>query len=232
MIIDKMKRMGQQGFTILEVSIASAVFSVILLVALVSFTAIGRLFFKGISANQTQEATAQIMQDINGNFQAAANISPQLSGNGYNYYCIGSSRYTYQLWKQIDLDASPDHSASSGNFGLLKDNLPGGSACAAPCDDISGSVVCGAGTLKLNSPTELLGQKMRLAKFQVAPSSTGSNLYNVSLWVAYGDDDALSYTSTGGTPDYSTASCSNQSGYQEYCSISKIDTAIYRGLAF
>lgn len=223
---------NQRGFTIVEISIASGVFAVILLVALVSFTSIGKLFYKGVSIAQTQQTTAEIMQDINGNFQAAANVSPKMTGNGYNYYCIGSNRYTYQIWKQVDLDNTADHS-SSGNFGLLKDSLPGGTACAAPCSDTS-AALCGAGTLRLSSPTELLGQKMRLAQFDITQPQPGTNpsLYNIVMKVVYGDDAALTYSSSGGVPDYTSAACLDQKSTQDFCSISTVNTTVYRGLAF
>ncbi|MDB5160777.1 MAG: hypothetical protein JWO96_157 [Candidatus Saccharibacteria bacterium] len=226
-----MKRVAQGGFTLVEVSIASTIFSVVLLVALTSFFTIGRLFYKGVSITQTQEAASQVLQDINGNFQAAGNVSPAQSGNGYNYYCIGNSRYTYNVNHMVNIDdvnhASP---ASGGTFGILKDTLPGSSACAVPCNDDPSAGTCAAGTVKLNNPVELLGHKMRVEKFDVTSSASSSNLYNISLVIAYGDDSVLTYSTT--PPDYSGVSCVSDPRAQQFCSISRIDTAVYRGLSY
>jgi hypothetical protein len=212
-----------------EVSIASTVFSIVLLVALTSFFTIGRLFYKGVSITQTQDAITQLYQDINGNFQSAASISPPQTGNGYSYYCVGNARYTYKIHNMVSLDVAPDH-APNGNFGILKDILPGNSsACAVPCND-QGSTVCSPGTAKFDKPIELLGQKMRIEKFNI--QSNGASLYDISLVVAYGDDDVLEYAIPGPPPDYSSVACKNDSSSQQFCSVSRLNTAIYRGLGY
>ena len=145
------------GFTIVELLIATAVFSVVLMTALTGFLQIGRLFYQGVSNTQTQAVTSQIFEDTVGNFQTAANVSPAQSASGYTYYCIGSARYTYNIGKKVSLSDSPNHSspAGGGNFGMLKDVLPGATACATPCDDL-GSSPCSAGAnlliLRQDSP--------------------------------------------------------------------------------
>jgi len=214
------------GFTIIELLIATAVFSIILLVAQTSFLHIGHLFYKGISITQTQDVADHIFQDINGNFQTAANVSgsQNSSAGGYDYYCIGNSRYTYRINNEISLDSTtPDHS-STGNFGILKDVLPGSSACATPCDDTIGNA-CPSGTVRLNKPVELLGDKMRVEQFNISQSTSTSSLYNVAIVLAYGDDNTLTYSTPG---DFSTVSCQGDS-QNNFCAVSSINTAVYKG---
>lgn len=229
-----MKRSAEKGFTIAEVSIATAVFSVILLIALTIFFAIGRLFYKGVSVSQTQEVAQQIYQDITGNFQGAANVSYNQTGNGYSYHCVGNVRYTYNLDNEVNLDSAPNHAApdptnpsQGGNFGILKDTLTGnGSACAAPCDDTHASVICSPPNVKFNNPQELLGQRMRVSQFNVTQSATSPNLYNVSLVIAYGDNDVMDRTNP------QNPVCITGARGSEFCSVSRINTSVFRGLNF
>ena len=225
MLIPKMKRADGQGFTIVELLIATAIFAVVLLVAQTSFVQIGHLFYKGVSITQTQDVADHIFQDINGNFQTAPNVGGGVNSpsGGYDYYCIGNSRYTYRINNEVDLSAAPDHSAS-GNFGILKDTLQGsGSACATPCNDLSG--ICAAGTVKLNNPVELLGNKMRVEQFNVSQSTTTSNLYNLAIVLAYGDNNTLTYSNPA---DYSTVACQGDA-QNNFCAVSRINTAVYKG---
>jgi prepilin-type N-terminal cleavage/methylation domain-containing protein len=222
----KTKINKMNGFTIVELLIATVVFAVVLLVAQASFLQIGHLFYRGVSINQTQETADHIFQDINGNFQSAPSVGGGLnSPGGYNYYCIGNIRYTYRINNEVNANApSADHSPS-GNFGVIKDILPGaGAACATPCSDTSGSP-CPAGTVKLQSPVEMLGNRMRIEKFDIPSPPPGSNLYNVSIVLAYGDDNTLTYHTPG---DFSTVACQGDA-HNDFCAVSSINTAIYKG---
>jgi len=222
---------SERGFTIAEVSIASAIFSVILLIALAIFFGIGRLFYKGISVSQTQEVTQQIYQDIVGNFQGAASVSPQMEGNSYTYYCVGNTRYTLNFNNEVDLNNPESHAppSSGGNFGILKDTLPGnGSACDPPCNDQSGT--CGSGVQKFQNPTELLGQNMRISRFSIAQvTGANPNLYTVSITVAYGDTDLLDGVDGA---DTTNPKCKGDIHGSEFCSVNNISTTVYRGLNF
>jgi len=225
MLKGKMKRADGHGFTIVELMIATAVFAVVLMVAQTSFMHIGHLFYKGVSITQTQDVMDHIFQDINGNFQAAASVSgSQDSGvGGYDYYCVGGTRYTYRIDHEVDSSAAADHSAT-GNFGILKDKLPGSTACATPCPD-TGSVTCASGTVKFNNPIEMLSNKMRVEQFNLAQSTTTSNLYNVALVLAYGDDNTLTYNTPA---DKSTVACQGDT-QNNFCAVSRLNTTVYRG---
>ncbi|MEX1995563.1 MAG: prepilin-type N-terminal cleavage/methylation domain-containing protein [Candidatus Saccharimonadales bacterium] len=211
------------GFTIAELLIATAIFSVILTGALVGFIQIGRMFYKGVSLTQTQDATKQVINSLRENIQLAASVSASQTGGGYSYYCVGNHRYTYKLGQKVELSDSPNH-AATGNFGLLHDILPGSSACATPC-----AANCGDGAVAFNNPTELLGNKMRLGKFDIIqpdPSKT-PGLYNLDIAVVYGEDDILNYTNKN---DPSTAYCSGSLTNQQFCAVNKLSTTVYRGL--
>lgn len=228
----KMKRADGQGFTIVELLIATAVFAVVLLVAQVSFVQIGHLFYKGVSITQTQDTADHIFQDVSGNFQTAASVNYSPPGSTYHYICIGNTRYTYNINREVDTTASQaDHSPydpvtkAGGNFGILKDVLHGGGgACATPCNDTS-SASCPAGSVKLTNPVELLGNKMRVEQFDVSQIAPTSNLYRISIVLAYGDDDTLTYKDSG---DFSTVTCQGDSN-NNFCAVSRINTSVYKG---
>lgn len=211
------------GFTIAELLIATAIFSVILTGALVGFIQIGRMFYKGVSLTQTQDTTKQVINSLRENIQLAANVSAPQSGGGYSYYCVGNHRYTYKLAQMVELSDTPNRTAA-GNFGLLHDTLPGSTACATPC-----SASCDDGAVGFNKPTELLGNKMRLGRFDILqpdPAKT-PDLYSLDVLVVYGADDVLSYTKQG---DPSTAYCSGSLNNQQFCAVNRLSTSVYRGL--
>jgi prepilin-type N-terminal cleavage/methylation domain-containing protein len=209
---------GQDGFTISEVSIATSVFAVVLLVALVSFFGISKLFYKGVSVTRTQEVASNILSDVQGDFRNAASVSILNSNNGYKYYCIGDSRYTINVGPKIDLNAATNH-APSGNYGILKDSIPSGS-CPVPCDD--SFPVC-SGQRFNNTTTELLGQNMRVAQFDIQ-TLPNTSLFTVTITVAYGDDDLFDYTNPANP---STISCKGAAADQ-YCSVARVSTSVVK----
>lgn len=212
------------GFTVTELMIATAVFAVVLVLAQASFLQIGRLFYRGVSLSNTQETADHILQDVSGSFQNAVIISPGNPGD-YTYYCIGNARYTYKIDNEISTDATPNHSATNGNYGILKDILPGsGGACKMPCDDTSADA-CPANSKKLNKPVEMLGDKMRVEQFDITPSAPTSSLYSINIVVAYGDNNTLEYSSPG---DLSTVRCQGSS-YNSFCATARVSTAVYQG---
>jgi prepilin-type N-terminal cleavage/methylation domain-containing protein len=223
---------GSKGFTIIELLIATSIFAVVLIVALGGFYGIGQLFYKGVTASQTQVIAQDILNDISGKVQLAASVSPLQQGNGYNYFCAGGNRYTFIINQKVDLSATPDYSAG-GNFGLVKDNLLGAGACAAPCTSS-----CPGGSVPINdasNPTELLGDNMRIDQLdiEIPYDSSGlfnPNLYNIKMVVVYGDDSALDYTVTSPTTDYSTVFCTGSSNQQQFCSVDRLNTNVYRGI--
>src|SRR4051812_41724755 len=160
---------NQKAFTIVELMIATSVFAVVLLTALAAFTQIGHLFYKGVSVTQTQNTATQITQDINGYFKTASNVyipSTPYSNSTYNYYCVGSARYTYKINSlYLTSNVPANYNPSTGNYALLKDIMPGSSACASPC--IPPGTSNPAGCTSFTKPVELLGNNMRLGEFSI-----------------------------------------------------------------
>src|SRR5581483_9172525 len=58
------KKYNSKGFTITELVIATAVFSVVLMLGVVGFVQIGKQFYKGVSVSQTRDIASQIMNAI------------------------------------------------------------------------------------------------------------------------------------------------------------------------
>lgn len=230
--MNRLNRTGN-GFTIIELLIATTVFSVVLLGALSGFIEIGNLFYKGVSNINTQQTANQVLQDISGQFQTNSNFSrtpltqvlPTSDQSTYAYYCIGNTRYTYTINHELDVSATPNYSplGGGGNFALLKDTLPGSTGCGTPCPPAQQT--CPAGSARFNNPIEMLGDNMRLSEFEITPAASGSNFYNVSIVVAYGTDDMLSNIDTP-----STISCNSADNTDEFCSVSRLDTSVFKGL--
>lgn len=212
-----------QGFTIVELTIATLIFSIILVVAMASFIGIGRVYYKGRSLTETQAIAQQVVSQTSADMQFASDIVTNVvngttgipTGVGSQYVCFGNVRYTFNLYQKVDTD-----NISANHFGLLRDTMPGTYPCASPF---------GAGSIPFSSPTEVLSAKMRLSRFDITPSknAAGGNvtdLWDLNVIVAYGDDEVLT------NPGAANVACDSNLKSSQFCSVSRQTTSVSRGL--
>ncbi len=171
----KMSTHNSDGFTIIELLIASSVFSVILLLAATGLIQLGRLYQKGVVRSQTQEVARSAMINISEaiQFKGGGVSAIQATGDTQGY-CIENKRISYRPNRKI-----VEGTATSPNtkYALVIDTLPGCSASSF-AQDLSGNSATG---------NELLSVNMRVTELLITEPSSG--LYNVSLKIAYGNDD-------------------------------------------
>lgn len=216
-------RSSGRGFTIVELTIATTIFATVLLVGLASFLGVSRVYYKGLSITQTQAIAQQVLTQLSGDIQFAPTVVTNTPNTGFptgsgssQFICLGNVRYTYNLYKEVSL---ADHD-NQAKFGLLRDILSGTTGCNSPF---------GTGGTPLNNPVELLGNKMRLSKFDVTAAKNQSgnpvtNLWDMGVTVAFGDDDALQ------NPDNSNVTCNANLKATQFCSVSTQNTTVSRGL--
>lgn len=227
----KTKRtIGNKGFTLLELMIATIVFSVILLASTTIVLQISRMYYKGVVTNRTQETTRRITDEIAQQIQFGGGeiiTSPPNASRAFvdgaltvQAFCIGNQRYSYAVNAKVTSSTpAGTYNPSAGHqlqHGLWRDTIASGGACTP---------------LDLSQPTppgssadgqELLGQNMRLSdKFSLA--CLGSRgVCNLTVSVLYGDDDLLV---TWPNP----TRCGNVTGSQ-WCAASTINTQIFKRL--
>jgi prepilin-type N-terminal cleavage/methylation domain-containing protein len=227
------KVVNGQGFTIIELMVATVVFSVTLLVLTQGILQIGHIYYKGVTSSRTQEAARSIADDVTQAIQFyGGTILPSGSSSMKNGEvegaCIGSRRYSYIPGKQI---TDTEHR-------FVGDIASGGCAVgtkARSIDEMKTGLPGTSGT----SPQEFLGDKMRIADFDVTPIAGSEDLYNVKIRVAFGDDDLLcsptgntnecSDSSVANSPNKPDVVCRSVAGSQ-FCSISEVNTTVQRRL--
>lgn len=91
------------GFTIIELLIASAVFSIVLVMLVAVFIQIGRIYYKGVNLTSTQDSARSALQGIENDIAFAQTAPPAVSAasSGSGSFCIGGHRYAYYLGSQV-----------------------------------------------------------------------------------------------------------------------------------
>lgn len=216
------------GFTIVELIIATTVFSTVLMASLFGFFHIGRLYYKGVTITQTQQSSRAVLNQVLTDIQQAADGSVSFRSeldsvkdeqdNTYQrfYYCVGSSRYTVLAGRAVNLAQDPNY---VNNFGILKDPLPGGGSCTSPYK--------GTGDTEpqfSEGVTELLADNMRVSRFSIEPIDYDERLFNVRVRLAYGNDDVLDLS------QLENIKCDDSIKVSEFCSVAELDTNVTRGL--
>ncbi len=217
-----MRQQYRNGFTIVELLIATTVFSVVLLVASTAMIQIGRLYYKGIISTRTQNATRDIAQRVvtdlqyggsdsfKPNYSALSTVpsqpeqNPPLKPDNIGQalaVCIGDSKYTYWLGQQV----------KGTHHGIVLSQATSGT-----CSPDSNGV-------------ELLGENMRLTQFQIAKSSGNQGFYTVKIKVAYGDNDLLTtYNEASDGININQLSqtlCKSGIAGSNFCATSALDTS-------
>lgn len=161
----------QQGFTIAELLIATAVFSVLLVGILSTFVKISDLFYKGVTMSKTQEDARNVVQSISDDIQfTTSNVDTmQADYNQFVYksnppqptnqgaFCVGNHKYSFQIGAQVN----------SINYGLGRDTMPAGSCTP---------------TASVNPAVKMLDYGMQLNALSV---SCQANRCNVKIHVIF-----------------------------------------------
>ncbi len=216
---------SQYGFTIVELMIATVVFSIVLLVCTAGLLQISRMYYRGIVSSRTQEVTRSILDDVSEAIRlGGGTVVPQIApvAGPVDGSCAGGKRYSYQLHKQMD------ESIPSKRHVLMSDDL---AVCSSgtPAQDINSFVITGE---------EMMANGMRLEIFHICkpgdapvpvvcpnPPPAGSNLYKVTIRVVSGEDGLLVDADGDGYKE-----CKLQSGGGQFCAVSELTTTVQKRL--
>ncbi|MEI7838302.1 MAG: prepilin-type N-terminal cleavage/methylation domain-containing protein [bacterium] len=200
------------GFTIIELMIATAIFSFVLIVLTENIISISGQYYQGLIQTQTLQTTKNIIQSISQNLQLNTQNNPNISlgpppwdntfggsGTADNYescFVIGNNIYIYQVGGYVVSNASNplnmvSKNAASAALELYTSNT---NVCPNPIWDFSKkySIALPSSTTVL----DLIPQNMRLVKLIITSvnDSAGKqipNLYKIDVEVAYGDDNSF-----------------------------------------
>lgn len=197
-----MKLTIQDGFTIVEMMIATMVFSTILLIVTVGVIHFSHDYYEGINASTTQNIARSITDNLTQSIQFSG-TTPQpdtTTETPAHYFCAGSEEYMFKLGQQ-QTDAS---------YALVRFPVNPGS-CYDDADTSSDSVEQAA----WNQREELLQPRMRLTQFVATPGDGG--IWQLSIGIALGDDDqfcaptARVNSCDNGAPDFTATDYADQS---------------------
>lgn len=202
---------NDRGFTIIELLIATVVFSVILVVILAAFVQISRLFYKGVNMSNTQDDTRRALNDIASDIQFASSSPPSAcTGSGCpNYFCVGNHRYTFFLGAQVGY-TSP--------AGIYREDETGN--CPPPT---------GPTAVKTGSADQLLGNGMQLNSIKISCDGIACHLHAHVIF--YGGTPQGLFVSTD-NPSSKTpwkepdADCTGALISSQYCSTADYSSTI------
>ena len=220
-----MRKQGSAGFTVIELMMATLVFSVVLLVVTTGIMQFSRVYYKGVTETNLQTTTRTITDTIAQSiqFNGGAVTSTTGTGAGTSYaFCIGDQQYSYILGTQLSDNGSL--SANQSHHVLVVKDSAG---CTTTAQDLKGASVTGR---------ELMLPNARLVRLSISNVPT-TNIYKISLRVVYGDDDLLCSPSVGGDCASSTVStnlgnsdlrCKDATAGTQFCAVSDITTTVVK----
>jgi prepilin-type N-terminal cleavage/methylation domain-containing protein len=213
----------RRGFTIVELLIATLVFSIVLLLITTGVIEMTSAFLKGVNSSNTQSAAtsvvntiAQAIQFDGGTVTPTSSYSPGQS----NFFCVGDTQFSYRLG--YELVGSGTLATDQTYHSLVESTLSGCSASSVPQNMSSG----------INGVTgrELLSPFMRLSNLSVTlKSSTGGvDVYQITVRLVYGADNLL-HSPSGSTngPTAADAACIGNTG-EQFCSESQLSTIVVK----
>lgn len=210
-MIRKHTQHTQSGFTIIELMIATMVFSVVLLLCAAGLIAIGRMYQKGNNNRAVQEASRSIIDTIKNDFELNGGNYKTLTDSSDTYgFCIGSILYIYKVNVPVAADGSQP--------GLVRNDALYGAAACAYANDVS---VLSMNQALSDGGKELLGVNMRIVQPPIAsafPPTGNAQSLKIRANIIYGDSDLIF-----------ADKCRGGAG-QEYCASSVLETFATRRL--
>lgn len=203
------------GFTIIELMIATTVFSVVLLLCTFGVMHVTRYYYKGVTSSRTQETARAIIDEVGQSIQYSGGsvVSPITSVGNVNGFCIGNIRYSYMIDRQL-VDGPADAAKHQANHVFVADTIASCNSSTQALDLNNSSLNLGT----LVNAHELMGLNMRLGEFNLSLRA-GTNLYLINLIVVHGDDDLL---------DADRIACAPSLSGGQFCAVSTYQTTVLK----
>lgn len=211
-------RQDSRGFTIIELLIATAVFSVILLGVTLAIMQISRTYYKGVITTNTQNTTRQIMDTLSQAVQFSGDTivptpdeaTAQPVGTNLAF-CIGNKKFSYVLGRAL-YDSGPYDGTNKRMPHVLVEQ-----SSAADCGGTPIPYDLGTEGALPPGMRELMNSNMRLTDLRVF--SIGDNMYRITVRVAHGDADLFD------NADSASARCKGDAG-SRFCAVSELSTVV------
>jgi prepilin-type N-terminal cleavage/methylation domain-containing protein len=229
---------SNKGFTIVELLIALSVLSTILVMSTTVMIQIGNIYTKGVNSSNLQNTTRSINSDLASTLQfspsapapcvvdkvsctsGTLSYSDAVGPVAIHAFCIAKTRYSFVLNRELgDDSATKVHTAHV----LWKDTMTSTANCN-PVDLRQSNPTSSDKSSVAGSGYELVPIHMRLTKFRVAESAPSSGVYNVSVWLVYGDSDLMKKIDDNGHTN-----CVGDTG-TAFCATAFIDSTVIRRL--
>ena len=186
----------REGFTIVELMIATLVFSTILLVITFGVMSFTKMYYKSVYMSATQHTARDISDAVTnavkfGTGTPTGIFNDSVSGN--SYFCTGGYVFVYQPGIQYK---------PSSTIGMYMQPVQG-NGCSIPVSS--------------TARRQLLASNMRVSYL----SFSGTNdVYTLTLRIAYGDSDLLIPSSAASDERWdANTQCISGNG-AEYCAVS------------
>jgi prepilin-type N-terminal cleavage/methylation domain-containing protein len=215
---------NNKGFTIIELLIATTIFSIVLIVIVSSFLQIGRMFYKGVSIDNVNEASRNLVDSITSDARLTTYFDPggvDSTNANKHFFCVGPHRYTYILALQVR-DSNIKTNANSMVAGIVQDTTNG--ACKSPTD------------LPIAKASQILGPDMQLNDINIQKNTAGNTLMIRTHVVFYGSDNTVFDTNdpalanTAANPGRAStapdAFCSGNVLSTQFCATSHLETNV------
>lgn len=220
----------QSGFTIIELLVAMVAFSSMILIVGLTTLQLGRMYYKGVSTINTQEATRTVVASVGEQLQFATGIVTQqpadlIRGTArIKSYCIGDVRFTYVINRRLDssLSAPGFSDADKTMRHVLWQDRKTTTECT-PVDLASQTLANGK---------DLVGEDMRLKEFSirenVVPVLPGgrSDIAKIDVNIIYGVNELINFTDAPGTEN--PEGCKTGDVTAQWCAQSNLTTNVFR----
>lgn len=208
-----MKKLTNKGYTIIELLIASLVFTTILLLCLEGITRLGKLYVKNISTSRTNQFIKSLSDEVTNQIKFGASKPEIISTNTDNSYrfCISNKAYKIVF--------------NTRNDSVLRKVSNGCSSI-----EFSDSNFFVTNSENLGPPG------MRVLDFSINQPDPGNSLWFMNIKVALGDNDLLidsdgnELNDTTPYEKYKEARCRSGISGGEFCSVLGISSSAMRRL--
>jgi prepilin-type N-terminal cleavage/methylation domain-containing protein len=214
----------RKGFTLVELTLAMAFLSILLLAILFSTIHIGKLYTKGVTNRQINQIGRELVDTIQRDFLTADAASIDLSALASNRACIGGVSYVWNPAALLHSGAASDLVTDNNNpvtFTRLDDRAYG------MCTKADGKYPMDI--TALTGKTNLLdseGRSLAVYSMNIMPIAQQDNagLYEIKITVGTNDTSAMDTSAT--------AQCKPQTDNSSdfsYCGVTNFDIIVRAG---